>query len=85
MFPSVLYSLSPNLSNISHKSITVSVVDHGLTFAVDFLIFIIVSVSLTVVWKFETKASQVQLFCLHVIHSGVVDTLVMHMRCPFNG
>lgn len=35
--------------------------------------------------KFETNASQVQLFCLHVTHSDVVDTLVMHMKCPFNG
>lgn len=36
-------------------------------------------------FKFETEASQVQQFCLHVIHSDVVDTLIMHMKCPFNG
>lgn len=35
--------------------------------------------------KFETNASQVQPFCLHVTHSDVVDTLVMHMKRPFNG
>lgn len=35
--------------------------------------------------KFETKASQVQLFCLHVVHSDVVDTLGMHIKYLFNG
>lgn len=28
--------------------------------------------------KFETRASQVPLVCLHVTHSSVIETLLMH-------
>lgn len=40
---------------------------------------------LTVIYNLKTKASQVQLFCLHVFRSDIVDTLIMHMEMFSNG
>lgn len=74
----MLYSPSPNHSDILQKVSLYWLFDAAV-------FFISVSVSFYGGLKFETRASQVQLVCLHVIHSNVVDTLVMHIKCPFHG
>lgn len=42
------------------------------------LVVFIICVFASYMVKFETRASQVQLVCLHVTHSSVIETLVMH-------
>lgn len=83
MFSScTLFTEPESKQHFTHKVSLCLVID-GWTHAADFFHQCICIIHGGL--KFETKASQVQLFCLHVIHSDVVDTLVMHMKCPFNG
>lgn len=71
-FHPVLYSLSLNLSDILHTKyhcVGCRRVDSRSRFMIFHRCICVIYGGL----KFETKASQVQLFCLHVIHSDVVD------------